>query len=171
MAEGKARKLIQLKETQPMFVLPFPKLISDIPNSSFNRSQPVLSRPLASSKSCLASPGLSHLPNHIHDRPGPSQWPAMGLLNCSGLVRARQQFWDRRASTHKGSALWNTATDAQLAKNPVWQGRDSTTALSDGLTALVWSLPTLVFLKLSPGTVKPKPTGKRTSAARVYLLL
>lgn len=145
-----------------MPVLPFPKLISDIPSSSFTRSQPVLSRPLAPSKSCLASPGLSHLINHIHDRPGPSQCPAMGFLNCSGLVRARQQLWDRRASTHK---------ESKPAKNPAWQGSNSTTALSDGLTALVWSLPTLIFLKVSPETVKPKPTGKRISAAKVNLLL
>lgn len=51
-----------------MLVLPFLKLTSDIPSSSLHSSQPVLSRPLASSKSCLTSPGLSHLINHIHDR-------------------------------------------------------------------------------------------------------
>lgn len=154
-----------------MLVLPLPKLISDIPSSSLDRSQAVLSRPLAPSKSCLASPGLSHLINPIHDRAGPSQWPAMGLLHCSGLVGARQQLWDRRTSIYKGSAWWNTATAAQPAKNPLWQGKNSTTALSNGLTTLAQSLPTFVFLKVSPGTVRPKPTVKRTSDARVNLLL
>lgn len=151
-----------------MLVLPFPKLISDIQVPHLTD----LSRPLAPSKSCLASPGLSHLINHTDGRAGPSQCPAMGLLDGSGLVGGRQQLWDRRASNLQGvSALWNTATAAKPAKNPVWQGRNSTTALSHDLTPLVWSLPRLVFLKVSPGTVKPKPTGKRASAARVDLLL
>lgn len=155
-----------------MLVLPFLKLISDISSSSFNRSQPVLSSPLAPSKSCLASPGLSHLINYIHNRPGPSQSPAMGLLNCSGLVRARQQLWDGRASIHNGSALWNTASAAKPAKNPMWQGRNSTTALSP-MASQHWSgLYQELFSSRCPlGQWSPNPQGRGTSAARANLLL
>lgn len=69
-----------------MLVLPLPKLISDIPSSSLNRSQAVSSRPLAPSKSFTWAFSFDKSPSW---QGRPFQCPAMGLLHCSGLVWAR----------------------------------------------------------------------------------